>query len=199
MASVEVFCDNCSSTLRVPLTNANASYTCPSLGCGQTGYLYVFPALFRPPEAPNKGENVLVEGESTCFYHSGKVAAVACDQCGRFLCSLCDIDMGHQHLCATCIESGTSREEHHALPPSTLYYDELSLLIAILPVCSLFMVWVTCLTAPLALGLAVVGWNKQRTVMPRGKWRFVLAGTASILEIIAWCVLMVYLISGKPL
>ena len=33
-----------------------------------------------------------LDGEASCYFHAHKRAAVPCDGCGRFLCSLCDLN-----------------------------------------------------------------------------------------------------------
>ena len=36
---------------------------------------------------------------------------LACDNCGRFLCSLCDVDIGAGHQCPACLESGKRKRK----------------------------------------------------------------------------------------
>ena len=65
--------------------------------------LLVESASFLHPYADRPGritvaDALLSEGESSCFYHPNKRAVVPCDQCGRFLCTLCRVDFGQRVL-----------------------------------------------------------------------------------------------------
>src|SRR5437868_4454851 len=97
-------CPKCRQPLTAAVLTGDGTVAC--MACGASLYVDVFPALFRPVATGKSGETVLVEGESTCFYHPQKKAIVPCDLCGRFLCALCDLELGGQHLCPSCLESG---------------------------------------------------------------------------------------------
>lgn len=77
---------------------------CPA--CATDVRVVVFPALFRDVTKPVVAESVMGDGEASCFFHAGKKAVHPCSGCGRFLCSLCDLEIGGDHLCANCVESG---------------------------------------------------------------------------------------------
>src|SRR5438093_9185003 len=76
----------------------------PCTGCESLLQVEVFPAFFRRNTPGESGEIVLVEGESTCFYHAGKKAVLPCHGCGRFLCALCDCELNGEHFCPACLE-----------------------------------------------------------------------------------------------
>jgi hypothetical protein len=81
-----------------------APVDCPA--CRSQLSIALFPAFSRPPETVStaSGEQAL-DGESVCFFHPEKRAAVACERCGRFLCALCDVPFGGRHLCPSCLDS----------------------------------------------------------------------------------------------
>src|ERR1044071_2257196 len=105
MDNPSVTCTRCES----PLGPNNLSALAPCPSCGTPIEAEVFPAMFRPIAAAVRGENVVIEGESSCFYHPQKKAVVPCDVCGRFLCALCDIELNDQHLCPGCLQSGQKK------------------------------------------------------------------------------------------
>src|SRR6187549_347010 len=102
-----VRCSRCQALLPVASYRNDEMVPCPS--CSSALQVYAFPALFRPVEAGKTGDLVIVDGESSCFYHPEKKAVVTCSYCGRFLCALCDVDFNGEHLCPPCIESGKKK------------------------------------------------------------------------------------------
>ena len=84
-----IACPKCRAVLGPEFFNQPAWGTCPS--CEAKLRVEIFPALFRE-EKIVAGEAIQAPGEASCFYHPEKKAAVVCDACGRFLCSLCEVD-----------------------------------------------------------------------------------------------------------
>src|SRR6185312_11526726 len=116
----------------------------------------VFPALFRKIDAGKSGETIMVEGESSCFYHPQKKAVLPCDGCGRFLCALCDCPLDGRHLCPTCLEAGRTKGKIKSLDNERTLYDSIALALTLYP---LIIFYFTLITAPLALFVAVRYWN----------------------------------------
>src|SRR5262245_22100640 len=96
-------CSKCRMEIPLADFNRGAFEACPN--CGAQVRVEAFAALFRPPAKTSAGELAMVEGESVCFYHENKKAAVVCDACGRFLCGLCDCYVHGKHLCPNCLET----------------------------------------------------------------------------------------------
>lgn len=163
------------------LSDPSVQSACPS--CRADIRVDAFPALFHDVAPGSSGEALFTEGESSCFYHSAKKAVVPCEGCGRFLCSLCDIELDGKHLCPTCIEKGVKKGKLERLQADVTRYDDIAMLLAVVP---LIFFCVTVFTAPAALFIAVRHWNSPGTVTPRGKWRFVAAIILSSLEMIGW-------------
>src|SRR5689334_22847096 len=105
MNSRVVSCPQCEVALTNPeLYNTGQLAACP--GCGVPVRIDLFPAFFRETASGQPAENVLIQGESSCFYHAQKKALTVCEICGRFLCALCDVELNGQHLCPVCLERG---------------------------------------------------------------------------------------------
>jgi len=109
-----------------------------------------------------------------------------CDGCGRFLCALCDVELSGQHFCAPCLETGQRKRTLTQLETRRVLYDNIALALAILPVLSCFLFPVT---SPLAIAVAIWGWRKPSSLLPRTRVRFVLAILIGLLGLglsIAW-------------
>ena len=100
-------CPKCRAWLMDGVFNQPEFAPCPA--CGMPLQMEVFPALFRKISAGQGGETIIVEGESSCFYHPQKKAVLPCDGCGRFLCALCDCELDGRHFCPACLEAGKTR------------------------------------------------------------------------------------------
>jgi hypothetical protein len=182
-------CTKCRMPLPDGVFNAGHRVTCPACGAGLEGA--AFPALFRPVPATHAGETILAEGEASCFYHPRKRAALPCSACGRFLCQLCDVEIGDQHLCPACLEKEQQKGRLTQLETKRTLYDSAALSLSLLPL----LAWpVTLVTAPLAVYLAIYSWGKPSSIVPRTRIRAYLAITFGGLQIAGWAVLFVALL-----
>lgn len=150
------------------------------LRCGLPVETHIFPALGKPLGGSTQAQTVLVEGESNCFYHEANSAAAVCDACGRFLCGLCDIELGSRHVCPACLSSGQQTGRVHNLEGSRALWGQIALAVAVLPI--LFYPFLI-FTAPTALFLSIYGWRKPGSLVRGGKTRLVLAMIIALLEI----------------
>lgn len=97
-------CPVCRAPFQLPGDGAGPQQVrCPA--CAQEMEVEVFPALGRGPESGRAGD-VATPGDAVCFVHADRRAESACDQCGRFMCALCDTHVGSRHLCVACFEEG---------------------------------------------------------------------------------------------
>lgn len=182
-----VACPVCRNALPTETWNLSYETYCPS--CRTPITAVVFPALFRPAEgAPAE---LAVEGaEATCFYHATKKAAAACDHCGRFLCSLCHVEMLGQNWCPNCLEAHRAQAKVAALENRRTLYDDIALMLAF----GSFLFWpVMIVTAPATLFVVARYWRKPLSITPRTRVRFVIAGVVALLEIAGWAALIAVL------
>jgi len=124
-------CPRCRAWLLGAVFNQPQLSPCPA--CGASLVVEVFPAFFRPMESGTSGEAVMVEGESSCFYHPQKKAVQPCDACGRFLCALCDCAIKGQHLCPACLESGSKKQAIQGLEDVRPLHSRQALMLSCLP------------------------------------------------------------------
>lgn len=125
--------------------------------------------------------------QAACFYHSSNQAETVCEGCGRFVCAICGIEFGGRKICPPCIEI-TKETDVRAITHRTLY-DGIALVAAGLPL----LVWpVTLVTAPVALGIVIVGWRKPRSLVSNNRVKLILAGVIALIQIAAWTALFVF-------
>jgi hypothetical protein len=187
----EIRCTECRAPISAEYYNTPDLIRCPS--CSVPIKIDVFPALLRGLE-PGKAGDSLVDDQASCFYHPQKKAVVPCDQCGRFLCALCDIEWGRKHLCPGCLETGKKKGKIINLERHRVLYDATALRLAFYPI---LIFWFTLVTAPVALYLAIRHWNSPTSIVRRTRIRFVLAITLSSLQILAWIFVIAYFVSRR--
>ncbi len=125
--------------------------------------------------------------DAGCFYHAQSRAQVPCDLCGRFLCALCDVELHGQHFCPGCVNTGKKKKQIRNLDTDRLLYGGIALMIALLPV---LLFWpLTIITGPLAIFVAVYGWNKPPSLTGTGRGSAIVAIVLGLLETAAWILL----------
>jgi len=185
MTEPALACSRCQAALPWTVLNTAPRSRCPS--CGTELQAVVFPALFQDLPEGRAAATLLVDGQSSCYYHPQKAAVVACEECGRFLCSLCDLELGERHLCPSCLESGQRKGRIESLERRKVLYDSVAFWLSLVPMLGLW--FATFITAPAALFVAVRHWgDPPNGVLPRTRVRNVLAIVFASAQIVAWCV-----------
>lgn len=115
--------------------------------------------------------------QSTCFFHPDKAFQACCQRCGRFVCALCDLQLGAEHICPACFErgrAGSGREAGKAeWRHRDVLYDSIALTIG----------WLWILFSPSILaaapGVIYLHVKYRRAprsyLIPRAGWRFWVA------------------------
>jgi hypothetical protein len=177
-----VLCSNCFTPL--PPSTCNTGHLSPCVACNAQIQAEVFPANFRALAAGRTGDRIVVEGESSCFYHESKKAVVPCAACGRFLCAVCDVELDGQHLCPPCLETGRVRGTLQQLETKRFLYDNSALLIAIAPILLLYLL--TFVTAPIAIFLAVLSFFKPNSIVGHSRVKAIAAIFIGLLQLAVW-------------
>jgi hypothetical protein len=177
MAADAIACAACARPVPREFWNREEGVRCG--GCGQSVCVAVFPAIDSKSvgAAP---EALQGETEASCYYHPQSRAATVCEECGRFLCALCDLEVEGRHLCPRCFESGVGSHKIQTAEPRRPMYDSTALALATLP---FLMIWPALIAAPWALVIVFTRWNAPSSVVPRTKVRFILAALFAIAEI----------------
>jgi hypothetical protein len=183
-----LLCAHCSA--RIPPESWNAPHAICAF-CRAPLQALVFPAFFTKPQA--YAAVAAQEGEASCFYHPAKKAVVPCDQCGRFLCTLCQVDFQGQNWCPQCIDSRRTKGKLQNLETRRTLYDTMALQLAAIPAIWPFTGF-TIVTAPITLFVVIRYWNAPSSIVPRSRIRMYIALILALLEIGGWAWLVIFLI-----
>lgn len=184
-----VKCSKCRALLFPELYNIGKLTPCPS--CQSLLDIEVFPALLAAPTAAFP-EPILVEGESSCFYHPDKKAAIVCQGCGRFLCALCDLEVNDRHVCPVCLETGQKKAKFKDLENTRILWDRMAISVAVLP---LIFIWTSIIGAPVALYLVLRYRKAPCSITGKSNIDFILAAVLAVLQIAAWLLLLFYVLT----
>ncbi len=187
-----IACPKCRAVLGPEFFNQPAWGTCPS--CEAKLRVEIFPALFRE-EKIVAGEAIQAPGEASCFYHPEKKAAVVCDACGRFLCSLCEVDFDGRHICPTCLEACRQKGKIAKLERARTRHDHIALALAVLP---MLIFYLTVISAPTALFYSIWHWKSPGSIVPnRRRLILTIAIVIASLEIAGWLTFFTWLVIRK--
>jgi uncharacterized paraquat-inducible protein A len=180
---------NCGESIPVQSWNSDQPLQCPR--CRLQLWHIAFPSFFQASQGTGKGE-LLLEQESSCFYHPEKKAVIICSSCGVFLCALCDIELNNEHLCSRCIQQGKKKGKLKNLEQERTLWDDVALALSLIPL----LVWpFTVITAPITLYLIVKHWRSPASILGRTKFRFLLAGFIAFAQMTGWGFLIVHLLN----
>ena len=112
--------------------------------------------------------------QATCFFHPDKAFQACCQRCGRFVCALCDLQLGVEHVCPTCFERGRGDSGAEAGKAEWRYRDVLYDSIAVTVGWGWIIFWPTIVAAIPAVIFLHVKYRKapRSYLIPRSGWRF---------------------------
>jgi hypothetical protein len=73
----------------------------------------------------NNNAVTALSDQATCFFHPDKAFQACCQRCGRFVCALCDLQLGAEHVCPACFERGRADSGAEAGKAEWRYRDVL--------------------------------------------------------------------------
>ncbi len=174
-------CPNCRLPLPGNYWNAPQPLPCP--GCNRQVILAVFPAYLRPVARARPAEAIIESGVASCFNHEGKKAVATCESCGRFLCSLCELELNGRRLCPACLEQQRLQGNQPSLETRRLVYDQAALMLAVLPI----LIWpISLVTAPAAIGCGIFSFFRPASILGRRPVRAVLGILLGGVELALW-------------
>jgi hypothetical protein len=161
-------CPSCAGEIVLSDTNTEWQ-TCPY--CGTRLQIRVWPVVRR-----NNNAAPALSDQATCFFHPEKAFQACCQRCGRFVCALCDLQLGAEHVCPACFERGRG-EGAEVAKAEWRYRDVLYDSIAVTVGWAWILVWPTIVAAiPTAIFLHVKYRKAPRSyLIPRSGWRFWVA------------------------
>ncbi len=197
MKVLSTACPRCLTPLDIQLRGSMRTNTCPI--CEARVITHVFPALLRPAAAEPRRDNVALTDESTCFNHAAKRAVAVCEDCGRFVCNLCDVPVpgSDKHQCVACFEQSLKREAGPELSTARVRMDDVTLAVAVL---GTLLVYLAPITIPVVCYLTLRHWREPQSALPRNRWRFVVSGLLVLLQLVmlgSFAALMLMAQGGK--
>jgi hypothetical protein len=161
-----------------------AAVVCPSCGgdfqpletewqscpyCQKRLAIYVWPVARQ-----NTNAAAALSDQATCFFHPDKAFQACCQRCGRFVCALCDLQLGAEHVCPVCFESGRADSGSAAGKGEWRYRDVLYDSIAVTVGWGWILFWPVIVAAIPAVICLHVKYRKapRSYLIPRSGWRF---------------------------
>ena len=154
--------------------------------CGHVIDYLLFPAASRREVAVAAPR---AEGESACFNHPHKRAEHECEACGKFLCALCSVQVGAHRICPECLHAGRKAKSSDAKARVSSLGDTFvsqrfvpgpaALLMAALGL----LIFVSFITAPIALALAVLALRKPGSLVSRYRAQAIVAIVLAVLQL----------------
>lgn len=177
-------CPACGAALGPYGLDAVQEAHCPACRATLRGQL--FPAWWKAPAKPEAKFDRAMEGEAVCFFHPANRAVLACDACGRFVCTICDLPVGTRHLCPVCLSKGLGKEKLPEILPRRFLWARTALLFAILPIlCLIWPAWV--ISGGTAVILAILSWWRPVSlVRGRQRWAAIFAIVFGIVQMAGW-------------
>lgn len=193
MPANRVQCTSCDYSIVAGKSADWVEQECPSCHTKQSAL--VFPAIRGILAASPQGIPVAPDGFASCFFHSGKPASIPCDNCGRFLCDLCDLKIDERHLCTLCLQTA---QEEKASPSAksvtvtkerTFLPQNLAMILTFYMPVSIVGLYIIFLTAPAAAYVSVRYWNHPGGIQQRGRWRLVACLVVALAQILGFLAL----------
>lgn len=166
VSSQVVSCPGCAGDIAVDETNTEWQ-TCPY--CNKRLLMRVWPVARQSNNAATA-----LSDQATCFFHPEKAFQACCQRCGRFLCALCDLQLGAEHVCPICFERGRADTNVEAGKAEWRYrdvdYDSIALTVG----WAWVLFWPTFVVALPAVIFLHVKYRKapRSYLIPRSGWRF---------------------------
>lgn len=113
--------------------------------------------------------------QATCYFHPDKAFQACCQRRGRFICALCDLQLGAEHICPTCFERGRADTSPNGAKAEWRHRDVLYDSIAV--TIGWCWVWPAIIAAIPAAIVLHVKYRKapHSYLIPRSAWRFWVA------------------------
>lgn len=176
-------CPACKMALDESGLSPTEESACP--GCGVRLRGRVFPVWSRPALGSAATSERAFEGEAVCFFHPTNRASRPCDSCGRFVCTICDLQVGARHLCPTCLSSGLGKRKLPEVVTHRFLWARAAFLLGLAPIVLGIFMWVfMAITGCVAIALAAISWNRPGSlVRGRQRWAAIVGGLLGLAQI----------------
>lgn len=178
-------CPSCSGDMPMPEA-ITGWHTCPF--CAKRLQIRAWPAVRQ-----NNNASAALSDQATCFFHPEKAFQACCQRCGRFVCALCDLQLGAEHVCPTCFERGRGESGGVTSQAEWRYRDVLYDSVALTLGWGSILFWpAVVVTIPATIFLHVKYRKAPRAyLIPRSGWRFWVAYLGFIWPLLVFAILLV--------
>ena len=169
IAAGAVICPSCNGDV-APVESQTGWQSCPY--CKKRLQIRLWGAV-----RANANAAAALSDQATCFFHPDKAFQACCQRCGRFVCALCDLQLGAEHVCPACFERGRAGMGGEAGNSEWRHRDVLYDSIAVTIGWGWILFWPTIVVAiPGAIFLHVKYRKAPPSyLIPRHGWRFWMA------------------------
>ena len=190
-------CPQCSLALDPSSLTSGPGTACPHCHCELHGT--VLPAFWKNPADLTLRAQTAGEGEAVCFFHPQNRAALSCERCGRFICSVCEFTIGTRHLCPTCLSSGLTGDKLQELIPWRFIWSDAALFTGLMPLLLGVFMWpFIVFSGAAAIFFALFGWKRPGS-LPRGRrhWAAIVGIIGGALQIAIWITAAIFLYTSR--
>ncbi len=185
-------CPQCGAALAPDALGSGRGTACPQCRSELLGA--TFPAFWKS-EADIAGRaQPAGEGEAVCFFHPENRAALSCERCGRFICSVCEFTIGARRICPSCLSSGLAGEKLPELIPWRFIWADAALFTGLMPLLLGVFMWpFIVISGAAAIFLALFGWKRPGS-LPRGRrrWASIVGIVGGVLQIAIWLTIVIF-------
>lgn len=185
-----IACPTCHTIQPVDAINTGTMNPCTT--CGDPLRVDMFKAFLKPMEGGLTGVPTHLQGQAECFNHPGKQAVAPCAACGRLLCALCRVDFQGRDFCLACMAAGRSAHTMTTLENQCVLYDSIALSLAFWP---MLFILPTLFSAPAAIYVALRYWKRPISILPRSRFRYLLALLLAGGQLAGWAIFFAGILS----
>lgn len=155
-----------------PLPGNSGAVRCQT--CRRVNEVTLFPAMLELVKGPPPLDlDPPGEGDAVCFYNPARRATKTCSHCGVLISNAWAAQWGNETVCLKCLEHLHDKRDERFQSSRTLW-DNIALLAACLPFTFIFWFFAV-VSAPASVFLALWHWNSPRSMVPRSRFRLILA------------------------
>ena len=190
-------CPQCHLALDPGALAGGGGTMCPH--CRSEIHGAIFPAFWKDHAALAGGAQRAGEGEAVCFFHPENRAALSCERCGRFICAVCEFNIGARRICPSCLSSGLAGEKLPELIPWRFIWSDAALFTGLMPLLLGVFMWpFIVVSGAAAIFLAIFGWKRPGS-LPRGRrrWAASVGIVGGAVQIAIWITVVILIFTSR--
>lgn len=191
--TVWLACPACGSPQSAGFSPGASSTTC--MACRKPVNALLFPRAIIPFSPPPLIQSSPAPGDAVCFFDPTQKATSLCDQCGVLVSDAWSAHWGSRKVCLRCLEKLRESKRDSSFESSRLMWDNICLLLSS-TIFILIFPYFAIIAAPTALILGIRSWNSPRSLIPRSRFRLIIALVFSAIQVIAMLVGIFFLIQA---